>query len=181
MPNHVENHLTIRGPREWVEALLAAVSGSELELNTALDFDSVIPYPDEFKQRDAERTRFEKEHPGDYRNMPKDGFNSGGYEWCCENWGTKWNAYDVVGMRRESGSSESAEAHIFFQTAWTPPLPVVRRLAEMFPMVELLLNYFERGAGYCGEFSAQRASDCDDGEERCREWTSNEYRGARGG
>lgn len=37
------------------------------------------------------------------------------YDWCCENWGTKWNACEVC-MGRDS---------ISFQTAWSVPDPIL--------------------------------------------------------
>lgn len=43
------------------------------------------------------------------------------YEWRIDNWGTKWNAMDVEG----EGNARS------FTTAWSPPLPVFSRLAEL--------------------------------------------------
>lgn len=41
------------------------------------------------------------------------------YDWCCENWGTKWNACEVC-MGRDS---------ISFQTAWSVPDPIFEAFA----------------------------------------------------
>lgn len=43
------------------------------------------------------------------------------YDWRCENWGTKWGAYDV--------SSNGNE--ITFDTAWSCPLPILNELAKI--------------------------------------------------
>lgn len=61
----------------------------------------------------------------DYR---KDGYNSGGYEWCCSNWGTKWNFGDV-------DLEEEKEDYLKyqFQTAWAVPMPVLFKMSKMFP------------------------------------------------
>jgi hypothetical protein len=66
--------------------------------------------------------------------------------WCVENWGTKWNAYSV-------GEPEllSDRATIRFNTAWSPALPVIARLSELFPSVELTLRYFDEGWSFAGE------------------------------
>ena len=66
--------------------------------------------------------------------------------WCVANWGTKWNAYSV-------GEPEllSDRTTIRFNTAWLPALPVVARLSELFPSVELTLRYFDEGWSFAGE------------------------------
>lgn len=43
------------------------------------------------------------------------------YDWRCDNWGTKWNACDVY-VGRDI---------IEFNTAWSCPLPVLNKLAEL--------------------------------------------------
>lgn len=48
------------------------------------------------------------------------------YEWCIANWGTKWNAYTV---------KEEDVDIITFETAWSSPDPVIRKLSEMYPGV----------------------------------------------
>jgi len=37
-----------------------------------------------------------------------------------------------------------------FETAWSPPLPVVKELAKRFPTLTLKIKYFEYGVGYQG-------------------------------
>ena len=49
------------------------------------------------------------------------------YGWCCENWGTKWNALE----------NEIFEDEIRFETAWSMPEPVMQKLAEMYPDAEI--------------------------------------------
>ncbi|MCM1220978.1 MAG: hypothetical protein NC548_41480, partial [Lachnospiraceae bacterium] len=50
------------------------------------------------------------------------------YDWCCENWGTKWNAYcDTV----------IDDDRISFETAWSTPLPILKKLSETYPDLEI--------------------------------------------
>lgn len=46
------------------------------------------------------------------------------YDWCCEHWGTKWNACEA---------KVADDDTIEFQTAWSAPLPVVEQLSRMYP------------------------------------------------
>ncbi|ASN71586.1 hypothetical protein 10S8_30 [uncultured Caudovirales phage] len=46
------------------------------------------------------------------------------YDWHCNNWGTKWNAYSY---------KQRNDNEISFQTAWSNPEPVMLRLSEMYP------------------------------------------------
>lgn len=57
------------------------------------------------------------------------------YDWCCDNWGTKWNSCDCTVI-------EDSDTHIVygFQTAWTEPEPVVVRLSTLFPDVTVNLS-----------------------------------------
>ena len=45
------------------------------------------------------------------------------YEWSCEHWGTKWNAYDIY--------FDANNNVITFDTAWSCPLSVLNKLAEI--------------------------------------------------
>lgn len=78
------------------------------------------------------------------------------YGWCNANWGTKWNAYSV-----DEPELLSDRATIRFNTAWSPAIPVIVRLSELFPLVELTLNYFDEGWNFAGEafFNAGRCDD----------------------
>lgn len=69
------------------------------------------------------------------------------YEWCCKNWGTKWNA---CGYDENTDYSDSD--FIWFQTAWSAPVPVIQKLSEMYPNIELTLEFADEDLGQnCGE------------------------------
>lgn len=46
------------------------------------------------------------------------------YDWCCDNWGTKWNSYS-----NELRDDDT----IIFETAWANPEPVMTKLSQMHP------------------------------------------------
>jgi hypothetical protein len=173
MPNWCENDLTVEGPKDVVEEFLRFAEGE-----STLDFDRFIPYPEAFRRRDEIADAWDREHAerlgADWASRPGDGFNSGGYGWRVANWGTKWRAALVHREEPEAGSAEGTVAVVFhFDTAWSPPLPVVRKAAELFPSLSFELRYFECGDGFNGMFCCSRGEvDFDE---------SGPYFGTRGG
>jgi len=62
------------------------------------------------------------------------------YRWCVEKWGTKWNAYDCT-----VGKTGDGEVQYTFDTAWSPPLPVLDVLAAKFPDLHFRLAWTDEG------------------------------------
>jgi hypothetical protein len=82
-----------------------------------VDFDNIIKMPEDYYEGDR------------------------WYNWRIQNWGTKWNAYDV----------DVIDDEIIFNTAWSTPLPVLLLLSTKFPEVEFRLKYACEDIGYnCG-------------------------------
>lgn len=134
MPNHVTNRLTVRAAPEKVKEIFAAIGGRNAvdDAEMLIDFNRIIPYPEKFRRLDEISNAYEKEHPGDWNNRPKDGYNQCGYEWCIQNWGTKWNAYDQYRL---------SENVIRFDTAWSAPRKIMDALAARFPDAFFKLEY----------------------------------------
>lgn len=69
------------------------------------------------------------------------------YGWRVANWGTKWNAGDAVVVTDGGG-----QALFNFETAWSTPLPIIKKLAKDFPTLSFGLLYadedYGNGAGY---------------------------------
>lgn len=177
MPNHCENDLYIDGPKAKVAELLAFIGADKDE--PEFDFNALIPYPERFAQRDKDNREMERDafvaKYGDW----KDGFNVGGYEWRINEWGTKWGAYEV--KRRDYQG-----VCITFQTAWSPPFPVIAELHRRFPECSVNLEYFEMGGAFCGGVSYTQSEYADDDDawapgKPSREWRCDSYQGHRGG
>lgn len=83
------------------------------------------------------------------------------YDWCCCNWGTKWN---------------SSEAYwcfdnrvLYFQTAWSAPFPVIEAMAEKYPELNFTHQWADEDIGNnCGEmwYSEGVGSNIDIGDNR---------------
>lgn len=68
--------------------------------------------------------------------------------WCGEHWGTKWNVTEGAAWESHPGVER-----VSFETAWSPPLPVLELLAQRFPDAEIEGEYNEPGMGFSGRFS----------------------------
>jgi len=78
-----------------------------------------------------------------YANKEKYGYETW-YDWCCDKWGTKWNANDVMW----SGDN------LYFNTAWNTCEPVFEKLYELFPKIEFEVEFADEDIGSnCGTIS----------------------------
>lgn len=70
------------------------------------------------------------------------------YSWSVDNWGTKWNAYD----------SDINGKYIFFTTAWSEPGPILDKIVQTFPNIEMDIYWYEeQGIEYVGEIYSDGA------------------------
>lgn len=77
----------------------------------------------------------------------------GWYNWRVENWGTKWEGYD---------GRFNDDASVFtFDTAWAPPLPIIKKLAKLTGQT-FILEYIEYGMFFCGKYTASAEEDHDE-------------------
>ena len=171
MPNWCENDLIIYGKREKILRCLETVKTEEREF----DFDTIIPYPKVFKNLDKKAEEWDKkrktEKLSSFEKRPKDGYNQGGYQWCVENWNTKWNACKVKVESVSKG--KNANTIIHFDTAWSPPIGVIHELSIMFPELHFILKYYEGGMGFQGTYRVKNSVVLED--------VASDYHGSRGG
>jgi Ferredoxin-like domain in Api92-like protein len=151
MPNWCECDLTIKGPKDELLKFRDFAKTNK----SVLDHNRFVPYPDKFKRKDEEPVN------------GKDGFNSGGYEWCLTNWGTKW------GICTPELTERKKSLLYGFECAWSPPVPLIRKMGEMFPALSFKLKYFEAGMAFQGVFEMR--------EGHCSIDECKTYRGNRGG
>lgn len=105
-----------------------------------LDFEKVIPYPDSAPSRE--------DQPEDFMERLKHPFakwyNDFGYDWCVENWGTKWNASEQANTLGED------EIILDFQTAWSPPQGIYEKIQTRLPNCSISWFYREDGMQLSG-------------------------------
>ena len=55
------------------------------------------------------------------------------YDWCVENWGTKWDCYPICcGGDVEIDEEDDQIVTMEFFTAWGPPQPILEKINEKF-------------------------------------------------
>lgn len=171
MPNWTENDLTITGNEEDLKKLKEFVTTKK---ETLLDFEKIIPFPQKVYDDEKEIRKMEELKGNEKKNAEiiqalkeKTEFNS--HDWCISNWGTKWNS-----CRAEIIKEDKNHLVYTFETAWSPPLPVIVKLSSLFPTLKFLLEYYERGNGFCGKLEIDKVKIIQD-------VYSDKYRGNRGG
>jgi hypothetical protein len=120
MPNHITNIVSIAGKQNLKELLAEFL---DTEDGDKIDFNKVIPMPDAVGFR-GENLPYNP-HPDEpmakayERNLKLYGFKNW-YDWSIANWGTKWDCYEFEWL---------TERKCTFLTAWSPPDPILRKLA----------------------------------------------------
>lgn len=84
------------------------------------------------------------------------------YDWCCKNWGTKWNSYD--------NEIDRENAQIRFCTAWSAPFPIAEAMTVKFPDIGFDWLYADEDMGYNtgrflfenGKFTVKMFEHCSD-------------------
>jgi len=182
MPNHCDNDLRIKGKSADIQKFFEFALNKKKDKDVKavedkigirdrrygeIDVNAFIPYPKKYADVDAQAEEARKNPNADWSKI-KDGYNHGGYDWCIENWGTKWGLYDFSPVKEFKSS-----AVVSFQTAWSPALPVIQKMSEMFPELSFTLKYFECGGGFKGVY------ECKAGKVLKNE--TSKYKGNRGG
>lgn len=155
MPNHISNRLQILSfDEDWrkEQAAFEQLQAMMKTEDSPFDFNVLIPYPEPYKSMDDAHHAAEKALEGlpkeeywqRWRDLPKDGYNQGGYEWCSKTWGTKWNAYEI-GFGWDD---------VYFQTAWATPKGIWVELSKRFPDMRLEIEYADEDRGSnCGKLT----------------------------
>jgi hypothetical protein len=141
MPNWVINSVSLSqngsnlsdsNPALWEEIVnFVKTQPADLDEEGAQDFDfrSIVPQPAGLY---------------DDVDVPQQSGLPDWYSWCCEHWGTKWNASDPY----NSGYGFT------FNTAWSTPLPVIEALSNKFPTVIFTVHFADEDLGNnCGSYA----------------------------
>lgn len=156
MPNWCQNTLSIKGTKGQI------VDFNKRYLpNETFSFENIIPSPQTIEEcpedyiihseREATRHLLYWDP-----TQPRNWFNW--YDWNCNYWGCKWNATTISVEQNEDSIK------IFFDTPWAPPIPVIEKLIEDNPQLEIECEYFEPGMWLAGTITKEGCKELSDKE-----------------
>jgi hypothetical protein len=156
MPNHCTNLLSCTSGKTIGEIIKPYLTND----GKSIDFNKIIPMPEgiykttlegSFKIRNKEdEEAWQKEQEELSLQNVKDYGYSNWYNWSVANWDTKWNAYSCYTFEDETLALQDIH-DIGFQTAWSPPINVVRQLAKLTGE-SLRMSYYDEGWMFGGEY-----------------------------
>lgn len=139
MPNWCYQTLEISGDPKQLNKLLKKIEVTKSEAQdesdvTPFSFDNVIPMP--------KHLLFDK--------------GQGWYEWRIANWGTKWQpSINVANV----GEWEGGSIYFDFDTAWSPPTPIIEALITEFKKLEFHWRYWEESYEYWGVHTFKKGKE----------------------
>lgn len=132
MPNNIQNRLQVIGTSEQINTVLNFLNGE----NGIVDFNRITPQPENI---------FLDNLGDDDRSVCKLLGRPNWYDWNRENWGTKWNAYQLNDERDTFDT-------VHFQTAWSAPKDFMYKLSTVFPAVKFKFSWADEDTGSnCGD------------------------------
>lgn len=158
MPNWVTNRLTIKADNKTLKRIIANVKSDDIPF----DFNKIIPIPGNIylgPLGDKERRLYGRNN---------------WYDWCRDNWGTKWNA-----CHGETAAILGDMIRYVFDTAWCAPYPVIQMLSFRYKC-ECRLEYYDEDFGYnCGVYSCVQGKAvtqiCFDGGDDAYRWLAETF------
>lgn len=178
MPNWTGNTLTIIGSTEDLNLFeadrLAALKANDCSPEQIITFNMVLPMPKELVGTSSPRPRTEEEirriakhnnwsdeslqYNLDKALTPEDAVRldelkakygaDNWYDWCNNNWGTKWDACHAAHERMPyvvAGANSKDRVTISFDTAWAAPEQVIHALVRKYPNLNFVHSYSYEG------------------------------------
>ena len=106
------------------------------------DFNKIIPMPESLRITSPAHN---KEEEDIYKkNVYKYGHGDW-YSWSIDKWGTKWNASSTY-----INDIQDNYFDFSFNTAWSPPIPLLKALSEKYPLLRFDTEFEEEGVGFAG-------------------------------
>jgi hypothetical protein len=134
MPNHVTNIIRFEGDEKQIHDLLEKIQDDELGIGS-ISFGKVILMPENIFRGNLGQA--EREMYG----------SNNWYDWSVSHWGTKWDAYGFDDFPQNNGNSDTLR----FLTAWDPPHPVLQKLSELAPDLQITHEWADEDIGRnCG-------------------------------
>ena len=160
MPNWCYNRMNVTGDRDSLVKLTEAITrkhDSSLAETTMsveqVDYDLTVlfPVPDELRitamffnteTDDPEYQELLKKYEA---NKAKYGHTTW-YDWCIENWSTKWSPR--IEEWTINDYSNGSEIYAYYETAWSPADGLIREVSRQFPTLLFTVSSDEEGRSF---------------------------------
>lgn len=170
MPNHCDNRLYVRGDVKQLDEFMRRIT---TENAGEYDIASLVPMPEALVGTESPTPESPEPHPQwvillDKGKMTQEWYDelvskqekrykagqealaetgySNWYDWCVQNWGTKWGDYNHYAFTRGDGYLAFC-----YETAWNPFIPPFwEKVSAMFPGLEFVVVYEEPGMCFAG-------------------------------
>ena len=132
MPNWVTNEVYVDGSKKELKRFVEYIQGTDEEADDYdFSFEKIAPTPKELMDRTSNFKPKKDWTDEDYKMVEKYGAIDW-YYWRIndDNWGTKWHAGELHADIHDKG------CYFNFQTAWSPPIGIWRRLKREFPKLK---------------------------------------------
>lgn len=157
MPNWCSNSLKI-SPEKGNKSARAKFNKLKKEIEKDNDdfglMNFFVPVP---KALSNTASSFPKD-PKAESNLEKYGYESW-YDFCVNEWGTKWDA------KVECSDSDKNSVTLYFDTAWSPPIELYRKLENKGFVIEA--TYIEQGCNFVGYY--------EDGNDVCEKLVAEDF------
>lgn len=128
----VKNRLVVSGNDKDIAKFMRTIANPEE--NRLVDFSQIIPYPEDLYLGPITAEALQTHGQNNWYDFNK------------RFWGTYYNAYDA----------ERFGNIIDFQTAWRPPIRVIKKMATMFPELTFTFKYAaQKFGGQIGHMTLQ--------------------------
>ena len=178
MPNWTGNRLSIIGSVEDINLFeadrVAALKAHDCDMEQCITFHMVLPMPKELVGTISPRPRTEEqirqdakdygwpeevlqghlarclipEHAARLDELKAKYGADNWYDWCNNNWGTKWDACHAAIERVPyviAGPDSKDRVEISFDTAWCAPEQVIHALVRKYPNLNFVHSYSYEG------------------------------------
>lgn len=147
MPNHTATNLAVSGPKESVQKFLKISSDSKKEIDAPeFSFKYYLPMPEEL----ADTTYPSSKNDEESQELNEKYGAPNWYEWCINNYGTKWDCYDVGEWNIVDCENGMYRASISYCTAWSPATNFYENISESFPDLEFVHEFADEGGSFVG-------------------------------
>ena len=191
MPNHCTNLLSSTGDKS-IGSLIKPYLTDD---GKNIDFEKIIPVPYPVKHMEKLLGIEQDYEAPEGQNLPewfKEQANAlieslgqynettygyrNPYTFHCGKWDTKWNAYNCYTLENDFNDIEDF-TDIGFQTAWSPPINIVRELSKLTGQ-PLRMSYYDEGWMFGGEYlvspDGSEQDNCYDDIKDCPEHLKEE-------